>query len=100
MFFCAGWQWSTDPSKITQRDDYLRLLRLFQDKKSATFSIHQIALMGQSDGKPVGEWFGPNTVAQALKRLVQYDTWSDLRMHVAMDHMLVLSEIRKFHYTL
>ncbi|XP_022668337.1 cysteine protease ATG4B-like [Varroa jacobsoni] len=88
------WQWSTDPSEITQRDDYLRLLRLFQDKKSATFSIHQIALMGQSDGKPVGEWFGPNTVAQALKRLVQYDTWSDLRMHVAMDHMLVLSEIR------
>lgn len=100
MFFCADWQWSTDPSEITQRDDYLRLLRLFQDKKSATFSIHQIALMGQSDGKPVGEWFGPNTVAQALKRLVQYDTWSDLRMHVAMDHMLVLSEIRKFPYTL
>ena len=37
----------------------------FLDNKSAEYSIHQISLMGESvDRKPVGTWFGPNTVAQ------------------------------------
>lgn len=40
---------------------------MFEDKKSAPYSIHQIALMGVSYGKQVGEWFGPNTIAQVLK---------------------------------
>ena len=26
-----------------------------------------IAQMGVSEGKPVGSWFGPNTIAQVLK---------------------------------
>lgn len=40
---------------------------MFEDKRSAPYSIHQIALMGVSHGKQVGEWFGPNTIAQVLK---------------------------------
>uniref|UniRef100_A0A1I8F2V7 Cysteine protease n=1 Tax=Macrostomum lignano TaxID=282301 RepID=A0A1I8F2V7_9PLAT len=44
---------------------YRDILRLFEDNKAAPFSIHQIASMGVSDGKPVGQWFGPNTVAQS-----------------------------------
>jgi cysteine protease ATG4 len=40
---------------------------MFEDRRAATYSIHQIALMGASEGKEVGQWFGPNTVAQVLK---------------------------------
>lgn len=84
--------WTQDGT-VADREKYLRILHMFQDKKSATFSIHQISLMGLSEGKAVGEWFGPNTVAQSLKKLVQYDRWSGIRFHVAMDNMIVLSDI-------
>lgn len=46
---------------------YRQILKLFADLKTAPYSIHQIALMGACEGKKVGEWFGPNTVAQVLK---------------------------------
>lgn len=46
---------------------YRQILKMFSDSKMATYSIHQIALMGASEGKNVGEWFGPNTIAQVLK---------------------------------
>jgi len=42
-------------------------LKRFEDKRASAFSIHQIALMGASEGKEVGQWFGPNTIAQVLK---------------------------------
>jgi len=50
-----------------QKEKYLKILNLFQDKKTSTYSIHQLAQMGVSEGKEVGQWFGPNTVAQVLK---------------------------------
>jgi len=31
---------------------------MFQDKKQALFSIHQIAQMGVSEGKLLGQWIG------------------------------------------
>ncbi|XP_003742176.1 cysteine protease ATG4A [Galendromus occidentalis] len=88
-----SWMWTSD-DRLPDRENYLRILRMFQDKKSATFSIHQISLMGLSEGKAVGEWFGPNTVAQALKKLVQYDHWSEMKLHVAMDNIIILSDIK------
>lgn len=51
----------------TKNKTYLKILRRFEDKRAAAFSIHQIALMGASEGKEVGQWFGPNTIAQVLK---------------------------------
>ena len=60
----SSWSWSRD----TKDSNYLRVVEMFQDLKSAPYSIHQIALMGESvDKKPVGTWFGPNTVAQAIR---------------------------------
>lgn len=46
---------------------YLKIVQRFEERKQAPYSIHQVALMGASEGKGVGEWFGPNTVAQVLK---------------------------------
>lgn len=59
-----------DDSKQVEYDNYMKyrqILKMFADLKTAPYSIHQIALMGACEGKNVGEWFGPNTVAQVLK---------------------------------
>lgn len=60
-----GREWSWDPD--VRDKTYLKILQRFEDRRQAPFSIHQIALMGASEGKEVGQWFGPNTVAQVLK---------------------------------
>lgn len=57
------WVWAPD----TKDDTYLRVLRMFEDHKLATFSLHIISQLGVDEGKPIGEWYGPNTVAQVLR---------------------------------
>jgi len=87
-----GWSWSPN----TKDTDYIRVVQMFQDLKSAPYSIHQIALMGESvDNKPVGTWFGPNTVAQAIRKLSHYDEWNQLAVYVALDNTLVMDEVRE-----
>ncbi|XP_014487949.1 PREDICTED: cysteine protease ATG4B [Dinoponera quadriceps] len=83
------WQWVPESKNST----YLKILKRFEDNRAAAFSIHQIALMGASEGKEVGQWFGPNTIAQVLKKLVVYDEWSSLTIHVALDNTLVINDI-------
>ncbi|VDL64725.1 unnamed protein product [Nippostrongylus brasiliensis] len=73
--------------------DYEKILRMFLDEKTALFSIHQIAQMGVSEGKSVGEWFGPNTAAQVIKKLAVFDSWSGIAVHVALDNILVSSDV-------
>lgn len=66
MHLSRDWRWKSDcPLQFDLQ--YREILKLFQDKKNSTYSIHQIAQMGASEGKNIGEWFGPNTIAQALK---------------------------------
>lgn len=57
------WFWSTECRDST----YLKIVNRFEDSRKSYFSIHQIALMGDSEDKKVGQWFGPNTVSQVLK---------------------------------
>lgn len=40
---------------------------MFEDHNLATFSLHIISQLGVDEGKPIGEWYGPNTVAQVLR---------------------------------
>lgn len=49
--------------------------------------------MGVSEGKAVGEWMGPNTVAHVLKKLSIYDDWTSLAVHVAMDNCIVKRDV-------
>jgi len=89
-----NWRWS---EKIQNESDHYRdVMDRFRDVKSAQYSIHQISLMGQSlDGKPVGTWFGPNTVAQVIRKLCKLDPREDVAVHVAMDNTLVISEVKQ-----
>ncbi|XP_044597052.1 cysteine protease ATG4B isoform X2 [Cotesia glomerata] len=83
------WQWTQE----TKDSTYLKILSRFEDRRTAPFSIHQIALMGATEGKEVGQWFGPNTIAQVLKKLVVYDEWSSITIHVALDNTLIVNDV-------
>ncbi|XP_027731563.1 cysteine protease ATG4B isoform X2 [Vombatus ursinus] len=86
------WRWKRGRR---QMDSYFRVLNAFTDKKDSWYSIHQIAQMGVGEGKSIGQWYGPNTVAQVLKKLAVFDTWSSLAVHIAMDNTVVMEEIRR-----
>ncbi|XP_038111940.1 cysteine protease ATG4B [Culex quinquefasciatus] len=84
------WEWTAE----TRDETYLRIVNRFEDNKAAPFSLHQIALTGESsEEKRVGEWFGPNTVAQVLKKLVKFDDWCSVVVHVALDSTLATDEV-------
>lgn len=87
-----GRDWLWKPS--CNSSVYKKILKLFEDKKRAIYSIHQIAQMGESEGKAVGQWFGPNTVAQVLRKLAVYDEWSSVVVYIAMDNTIIISEIK------
>ncbi|XP_027048707.1 cysteine protease ATG4B-like [Pocillopora damicornis] len=84
------WQWEPDDNNVV----YMQILQNFLDKKDSLYSIHQIAQMGVSEGKSVGSWFGPNTVAQVLKKLMCFDDWSSLCIHIAMDNTVIINDIK------
>ncbi|XP_006005315.1 cysteine protease ATG4B [Latimeria chalumnae] len=86
------WRWE---QRRKQSDDYFNVLNAFLDKKDCYYSIHQIAQMGVGEGKSIGQWYGPNTVAQVLKKLAVFDRWSSLAVHVAMDNTVVIEEIKR-----
>ncbi|KAM9667946.1 cysteine protease ATG4A isoform 4-T4 [Dama dama] len=58
------------------------------------------AQMGVGEGKSIGEWFGPNTVAQVLKKLALFDEWNSLAVYVSMDNTVVIEDIKKMCRTL
>uniref|UniRef100_A0A671PLV4 Cysteine protease n=1 Tax=Sinocyclocheilus anshuiensis TaxID=1608454 RepID=A0A671PLV4_9TELE len=72
-----GRDWRWDPEK-RQPKEYHRILHCFLDKKDSCYSIHQMAQMGVGEGKSVGEWYGPNTVAQVLKKFKQDEYYFSL----------------------
>merc|ERR1719435_217241 len=77
-----------------QNETYHELVALFQDTHQAPFSIQQIALTGATaEKRSVGEWFGPNTMAQVMKRIC-FDKSFGLSVHVAMDSVVSKAEVR------
>uniref|UniRef100_A0A8B9L344 Cysteine protease n=1 Tax=Astyanax mexicanus TaxID=7994 RepID=A0A8B9L344_ASTMX len=84
------WRWVADG---TQPVEYQRILHCFLDRKDSCYSIHQMAQMGVGEGKSFGEWYGPNTVAQVLKKLALFDDWNSLAVYVSMDNTVVIEDI-------
>jgi cysteine protease ATG4 len=97
-----GRDWIWSPNGLDQNPPiYTRILKLFQDRQDCPYSIHRIVQIGQHEGKTVGEWFGPNTIAQALKRMStsyltdkQFDNDLVISIDAALDNMVVIDEIK------
>ncbi|KAM7543226.1 hypothetical protein Aperf_G00000016172 [Anoplocephala perfoliata] len=86
------WRW--DPERLDEV--YRRILKMFEDRPSAIYSIHSIATQAASDdidGK-INKWLGPNTVAQVFKKLVTSDRWSNFVAHVTTEDGIVIQEIK------
>lgn len=86
------WRWEKQKK---QPEEYYQILQCFLDRKNSCYSIHQMAQMGVGEGKSIGEWYGPNTVAQVLKKLALFDEWNSLAVYVSMDNTVVIEDIRK-----
>lgn len=87
-----GRQWRWKSNSVDENPEaYLNILKLFQDKIESKYSIHNIVQTGQQEGKAIGEWFGPNTIAQALKKMSKHDKIS---IEVALDNVIITDEIR------
>ncbi|KAK3853654.1 hypothetical protein Pcinc_039814 [Petrolisthes cinctipes] len=84
------WEWRRGINDPT----YLRILSMFEDHRRATFSLHVISQLGVDEGKPIGEWYGPNTVAQVMRKLTPFDEWNNFSVCVAMDNIIIIDEIR------
>ncbi|XP_071949326.1 cysteine protease ATG4A-like isoform X2 [Antedon mediterranea] len=87
-----GRDWRWHPSQ--HNEIYFKILRMFLDKKDSPYSIHQIAQMGIGEGKNIGQWFGPNTVSQVIRKLCAFDEWSDVAVHVSLDNTVVIEDIK------
>lgn len=48
-------------------EKYRTILNWFADEPDRYYSIHNIAKSGLALDKRVGDWFGPSTMAHALK---------------------------------
>lgn len=96
-----NWRWSSNGLEANP-EIYTKILKLFQDKEECPYSIHNIVRTGQQEGKVIGEWFGPNTIAQALKRLssaqAQNETTNSgvlISIDAALDNVVVMDEIKE-----
>ncbi|KAE8584371.1 hypothetical protein XENTR_v10020936 [Xenopus tropicalis] len=85
------WRWEKHKE---HPEEYRQILQCFLDRKDCCYSIHQMAQMGVGEGKSIGEWFGPNTVAQVLKKLALFDEWNSLAVYVSMDNTVVIEDIK------
>lgn len=55
------------PTQRRQGRRYKEIVSWFVDESERPYSIHRIAKQGLALDKRIGEWFGPSTVAHALK---------------------------------
>ncbi|VDM18114.1 unnamed protein product [Hydatigera taeniaeformis] len=86
-----GWRWN--PDRLDR--PYLQILRMFEDKPTAPYSIHKIASKAAlDDNRTVSSWLGPNTVAQVLRKLSAGDRWTNLVVHVTTEDGIVVQEIK------
>jgi len=76
-----------------KNDDYEEIVSIFHDTHQAQASLQQIALTGAaSEKRAIGEWFGPNTMAQVMKR-ISHDKSMGLSIHVAMDSVVSKKDV-------
>ncbi|KAF9299758.1 Cysteine protease atg4b [Mortierella antarctica] len=87
-----GWRVTGAHSADTS-EKYRTILNWFADEPDRYYSIHNIAKSGLALDKRVGDWFGPSTMAHALKQLSQKHVDCPVHVSVPMDNQLRASEI-------
>eukprot|EP00118_Oscarella_pearsei_P005314 m.24317 g.24317 ORF g.24317 m.24317 type:complete len:216 (+) comp28603_c0_seq3:68-715(+) len=91
MWRHLGQEWKWKPKELSRK--YNQILSHFLDQPDALYSIQQIAQCGVDFNRRIGEWFGPNNMCHVIRKLSQFDDWSSLTVHVAMDMTVIIKEI-------
>ncbi|KAG0064188.1 Cysteine protease atg4b [Linnemannia elongata] len=81
------------PTQRRQGRRYKEIVSWFVDEAHRPYSIHRIAKQGLALDKRIGEWFGPSTVAHALKRLTKSHYDCPLKVIVPMDGTVRVSAV-------
>eukprot|EP00123_Amoebidium_parasiticum_P020554 comp5229_c0_seq1/m.1265 comp5229_c0_seq1/g.1265 ORF comp5229_c0_seq1/g.1265 comp5229_c0_seq1/m.1265 type:complete len:395 (-) comp5229_c0_seq1:26-1210(-) len=97
-----GRRWRFDPHKKQEQDTdaiYYEIVGWFVDQAARPYSIHRIALEGMALDKQVGQWFGPATIAQVIKRLsggIGSDSHQhSIATHIAMDGVVYVDQLHQ-----
>ncbi|KAF9206435.1 Cysteine protease atg4a [Haplosporangium sp. Z 27] len=89
-----GREWRVHlPQKHHSQRRYGEILDWFVDEPDRPYSIHRIAKAGLALDKRIGEWFGPSTVAHAIKNLSLLHADCPLGVLVPMDNNIRISSI-------
>uniref|UniRef100_A0A1I7WTK4 Cysteine protease n=1 Tax=Heterorhabditis bacteriophora TaxID=37862 RepID=A0A1I7WTK4_HETBA len=85
--------------RVAPTGDYERILRMFLDEKTALYSIHQIGnVLFYNHLEVYHKFFVPflkiYKLAFVMKKLAVFDSWSDIAVHVALDNILISSDVR------
>ncbi|KAF8930102.1 Cysteine protease atg4b [Haplosporangium gracile] len=81
------------PTQRRQERHYKEIVSWFVDEAERPYSIHRIAKQGLALDKRIGEWFGPSTVAHALKRLTKSHSDCPVKVIVPMDGTVRVSAV-------
>jgi len=72
-----------------------KVISLFNDCPLAPLSIHKLTTLGAAFGKPLGGWFGPSTISQVIKQLVNTNPSLPLRVYNAVSTTISPQEINR-----
>merc|ERR1712137_1271408 len=90
LFHILGRDWRNSSDPLPK--EVYHILQKFSDRETSPYSIHQLCMLGSQQGKPIGQWFGPAGISNALRGLVNR-TELDLRVYTSDDGMIYKSEI-------
>lgn len=93
-FLGRGWRYDPDTQLYSTTEDHIhrKIIRWFGDQRSknSPFSIHKMVELGKKNGKRIGEWYGPGSVAHVIKEAVKVASkenidLASLHVYVATD---------------
>ncbi|KAJ1564956.1 Cysteine protease atg4, partial [Nowakowskiella sp. JEL0078] len=84
-FFWGFLDWRLPNRDKASWEKYVKIVSWFLDSNTSPYSIHRIALLGKQYDKDIGEWFGPSTISNVLKSLIQTHKDSSMGLHVCTD---------------
>jgi len=72
---------------------YYEIIQKFRDHPNAPYSLHNLALVGEQQGKSIGDWYGPSTVSVALRELVHQHQGDEFGVYVSDNGMIFTEEV-------
>lgn len=87
------WEFSKHKNDIPKI--YYEILQWFSDDEQSPYSVHNISMIGILQNKAVGEWYGPSTVACAMRELVSKNHGTEFATYVSDNGMVYEDEVNE-----